>query len=64
MEPSQIIQLETQYLKAKIAYYDGDPVMSDAAFDALEQELKNAGSKVVEQVAQSARTSISRTPRR
>ena len=42
--------LETQYLKAKIAYYDGTPIMSDPAFDALEKELKEAGSKVVEQV--------------
>lgn len=45
-----IKHLETQYLKAKVAYYDGNPIMSDAAFDALEQELKNAGSKVIEQV--------------
>lgn len=45
-----IKSLETQYLKAKIAYYDGNPIMTDAAFDALEQELKAAGSKVIEQV--------------
>lgn len=45
-----IQNLETQYLKAKIAYYDGNPIMSDAAFDVLEQELKAAGSKVIEQV--------------
>ena len=37
-----IQNLETQYLKAKIAYYDGNPIMSDAAFDVLEQELKAA----------------------
>ena len=42
--------LETQYLKAKIAYYEGNPVMSDAAFDVLEKELKDNGSKVVNQV--------------
>ena len=42
--------LESQYLKAKIAYYDGTPIMSDAAFDFLEQELKALGSKVIEQV--------------
>ena len=42
--------LETQYLKAKIAYYDGNPIMSDAAFDILEAELKTLGSKAIEQV--------------
>jgi DNA ligase (NAD+) len=42
--------LETQYLKAKIAYYEGNPIMSDAAFDVLEKELKDVGSKVIEQV--------------
>jgi len=42
--------LETQYLKAKIAYYEGNPIMSDAAFDVLEKELKENGSKVVNQV--------------
>lgn len=42
--------LETQYLKAKIGYYDGKPIMSDPAFDVLEKELREAGSKVVEQV--------------
>lgn len=42
--------LETQYLKAKVAYYEGKPIMSDAAFDVLEAELKTSGSKVVEQV--------------
>ncbi len=45
-----IQNLETQYLKAKIAYYEGNSIMSDAAFDKLEQELKNAGSRVIEQV--------------
>lgn len=45
-----IHNLETQYLKAKIAYYDGKPIMSDPAFDVLEKELREAGSKVVEQV--------------
>ena len=42
--------LETQYLKAKVAYYEGNPIMSDSAFDVLEKELKSIGSKVVEQV--------------
>jgi len=45
-----IKNLETQYLKAKVAYYEGHPIMPDAAFDVLEQELKNAGSKIIEQV--------------
>ena len=45
-----IKHLETQYLKAKVAYYDGTPIMSDAAFDVLEKELKANGSKVIEQV--------------
>ena len=45
-----IQRLETQYLKAKIANYDGEPIMSDVVFDALEQELVNLGSKVIEQV--------------
>jgi len=45
-----IKNLETQYLKAKVAYYEGHPIMSDAAFDVLEKELKSNGSKVIEQV--------------
>lgn len=45
-----IRNLETQYLKAKVAYYEGNQIMSDAAFDVLEQELKGNGSKVIEQV--------------
>jgi DNA ligase (NAD+) len=45
-----ISNLERQYLKAKIAYYSGTPIMSDAAFDVVERELKAVGSKVVEQV--------------
>jgi len=43
-------RLENQYLKAKISYYEGDPIMSDSEFDSLEQILKNNGSKVIEQV--------------
>ena len=42
--------LEDRYLKAKIAYYEGNPIMSDAEFDALETHLKSLGSKVPEQV--------------
>ena len=42
--------LEDRYLKAKIAYYEGNPFLSDSAFDTLEEELKKRGSKVIEQV--------------
>ena len=42
--------LEERYLKAKIAYYEGNPFMSDSEFDALESHLKSLGSKVHEQV--------------
>lgn len=37
---------EELYLQAKSAYYDGDPIMTDDAFDALEQELKDQDSEV------------------
>lgn len=30
------------YIKAKAAYYAGDPIMSDAQFDGLEDEIRNA----------------------
>ncbi|HRT03839.1 MAG TPA: hypothetical protein P5513_07860 [Candidatus Diapherotrites archaeon] len=42
--------LEDKYLKAKIAYYEGNPIMSDAEFDVLEDHLRSLGSKVIEQV--------------
>jgi len=45
-----IQNLETQYLKWKVAYYEGHPLVSDAVFDVAEKELKALGSKVVEQV--------------
>jgi len=45
-----IQNLETDYLRAKIAYYDGAPIMSDTEFDVLENILKENGSKAVEQV--------------
>lgn len=41
---------EQQYLDAKIGYYSGKPIMSNEEFDALENELKLVGSKVVNQV--------------
>ncbi len=42
--------LEEKYLKAKIAYYEGVPFLSDPEFDALETLLKIEGSKAIEQV--------------
>jgi len=51
----EIKSLETKYLKAKVSYYDGYPMMSDTAFDVLEQELIELGSKVVEQVGSKRR---------
>lgn len=47
MDTINITQLEEQYLKAKVAYYQGEPFMSDASFDALEAVLKGHNSKVV-----------------
>lgn len=45
-----IRSLEEKYLKAKIAYYEGNPIMSDSEFDALESHLKSIGSKAPHQV--------------
>ena len=42
--------LEGKYLRAKIAYYEGDSNMSDSEFDMLEKVLKDCKSKVIEQV--------------
>ncbi len=47
---SDIQKLEAEYLRAKIEYYEGNSIMSDLEFDALEQHLINLGSKVHEQV--------------
>ena len=41
---------EALYLRAKIEYYEGTPIMDDPEFDALEKMLKESGSKVHEQV--------------
>jgi NAD-dependent DNA ligase len=43
-------ELEKQYLDAKIAYYEGRPLISDPEFDFIERLLRESGSKVVEQV--------------
>jgi DNA ligase (NAD+) len=42
--------LEEKYLKAKIAYYEGIPFLTDSEFDAIEKILKEEGSKVINQV--------------
>lgn len=39
--------LEELYLKAKEAYYNEVPIMTDSEFDELEQKLKEEGSDVV-----------------
>lgn len=41
---------EQLYLDAKLAYYNGKPIMSNSEFDSLESELKDRGSKVIHQV--------------
>lgn len=38
---------EQLYIRAKEAYYAGEPIMSDSDFDLLEAELKSKGSEVV-----------------
>lgn len=38
---------EQLYIRAKEAYYAGEPIMSDSDFDLLEAELKSSGSEVV-----------------
>lgn len=42
--------LESKFLDAKIAYYNGKPIISDSEFDALEEFLKKQNSSVVKQV--------------
>jgi DNA ligase (NAD+) len=39
-------ELEELYLQAKAAYYNSEPIMSDAQFDKLEDELKALGSNL------------------
>lgn len=45
-----INELEKLYLDAKKSYYEGNPIMSDSAFDELENQLKSNGSSVIENV--------------
>lgn len=41
---AELKKLESLYIKAKLAYYEGNPTMSDAEFDLLEERLKKMGS--------------------
>jgi len=41
---------ESLYLRAKEAYYAGEPIMSDFEFDTLESELKESGSSIINKV--------------
>ena len=42
-----LFDLETKYLKAKEAYYNGEPIMEDWEFDELEELLKSMDSDVI-----------------
>jgi DNA ligase (NAD+) len=50
-----ILELEERYLKAKEAYYNGEPLVSDDEFDRLEEELREMGSDVVNLVGSTDR---------
>lgn len=45
-----IEELEKLYLSAKKSYYEGNPIMSDSAFDELEEKLKLNNSNVIDNV--------------
>jgi DNA ligase (NAD+) len=45
-----VFELEEKYLKAKEAYYAGEPIMTDDEFDLLESDLKAMDSDVVNMV--------------
>ena len=45
-----IQEKESLYLRAKEAYYAGEPIMSDFEFDTLESELKDSGSSIIHKV--------------
>lgn len=47
---NNIQRKEALYLRAIDKYYEGDPIISDAEFDILEQELKDLGSLVINRV--------------
>ena len=44
----EIKEKEELYLKAKAEYYKGNEIMSDYEFDQLEEELKAAGSDIID----------------
>lgn len=46
----EVTSKEAMYLEAKQAYYAGNPIMTDAEFDELEDELVAAGSQVTARV--------------
>jgi DNA ligase (NAD+) len=50
-----ILELEERYLKAKEAYYSGNPIISDDEFDRIEEELRSMGSDVVSMVGSTDR---------
>ena len=45
-----IQEKESLYLRAKEAYYVGEPIMSDFEFDTLESELKSSNSSIIQTV--------------
>jgi DNA ligase (NAD+) len=55
MDTKRLQELEEFYLQAKEAYYTGEAIISDDEFDRLEEELREAGSGVVEVVGYSDR---------
>ena len=46
----KLTEKESLYLRAKEAYYEGNPLMEDEEFDLLETELKNEGSPAIAMV--------------
>lgn len=55
---------EKLYMQAKEAYYNGNPIMTDAEFDALEERLKQAKSSVVLNVGSWDRRAKAKHPTR
>lgn len=59
---SQHTEREQLYLTAKEAYYEGNPILLDSEFDALEEELRVLGSKVVLNVGSFDRNANTKHP--
>lgn len=53
---------EELYLKAKAAYYEGTPFLTDEEFDTLEKELEAIGSSVIEIVGAFTTSTKSKFP--